>query len=136
MQTKEVNLFLKEQFGQDWQLKNGVCHIDNNGNYFATIAYQEPRIHITFIYKHLYETISPDMANSLLLLNAHPEIIGRGAFSLTDNGVILLSFNMESKFFSVLELKEFWDSCLNWREAYFNFLNDNYHHDMHDSWQA
>lgn len=124
MQTQKINLFLKEQFGHDWQLKNGVCHIDNDGSYFGTIAYQEPRIHITFIYEHLYETISHDMVISLLLLNAHPEMIGRGAFSMTDNGVILLTFNMESKFFNVSELKEFWKSCVNWREGYFNFLND------------
>ena len=132
MQTKEINLFLKEQFGQDWELQNGVCHIDNDGDYFGTIAYQESRVHITFIYKHLYETILPDMANSLLLLNCHPEMIGRGAFSLTDNGVVLLTFNMQSKFFSVLELKEFWQLCLSWREGYFNFLNDKYYYDMLD----
>lgn len=126
MQTDVINAFLKDQFGSEWELQNDVCHMDNEGEYFATLAYNEPNIRITFIYEFRHREISSDMAMSLLLLNAHPEMIGRGSFSVTDNGAILLSFYTENRFFTIPELQEFWKNCLMWREGYFDFLDKNY----------
>lgn len=126
MQEDVVNAFLKEQFGSNWALDNNVCHMDNDGEYFGTFYYHESLIRMTFIYHFDKSEISYDLAMTLLLLNAHPDLIGRGAFSVTDNGTILLTFRAESEFFTVPELKERWQNWLNWRSGYFDFLDSEF----------
>lgn len=124
MQHEIINSFLKEQFGDEWELIDNVCHIDNKGKYFGTLFYEDRLLRMSFIYEKNNKVISNDMAMSLLMLNAHPEMIGKGAFSVTDNQAILLTFYIESEHFTSSQLKEFWPRCLHMREGYFNFLND------------